>query len=445
MTATKRPFAVFLMLALGCVSFYLNADTRPVFDITANRTSFILSKKGSARINFTVRNMSGRTLLIDEVFNVVDNSSVLSSSFIMNNCLTQLANRDICSVTSLVKSKGLEATTTLDLQVCVFHGTICSGMKSKVSVAISKDDNSPHPFPSPPHPLISHVYIVNILNSQIITCEVNNVDGRFYNCHSGRGRQPFGIPLNIAFNSDKTRVYITDLLLGFVHNCMVKINGDINYGSCKQAGPGFTEPYGIALNKAGTIAYITEKIGGGPPDSFVRRCTVNPKTGAFDTCVDSGQGLIFSTPKFLAFDESEDNLYVSNTFANQVLRCPIIAGGKLGACVDAAAAAGLNMPSATKIINNTSRIYIVDEGNSRLLRCNILSTGNFDECTTIGPMVAASALSFLSAEDGHFIYFAITASDEMFRCPVNLNNGDLLRCVKLDVKGIGAVTQIVLR
>jgi DNA-binding beta-propeller fold protein YncE len=81
---------------------------------------------------------------------------------------------------------------------------------------------------------------------------------------------------------------VTNYSGGTVSVCAV--NGDGTFGSCNQAGSGFRNPVGIALNAVGTQAYVANL-----NNSTVSVCAVNATTGQFSSCSNpTGSG--FNTP-----------------------------------------------------------------------------------------------------------------------------------------------------
>ncbi len=130
----KHTLAIILTFFLIHLSF-----ASPVFRVTADQSSISLSKTGRVVINFIVQNLSGRAQTITNIFNTGYDQSLLKQTFTSNHCLTTLVNKATCSLTSEVRAKGSSGTTHFDLNVCAMSGSLCSGLKKSIDVAVGLD------------------------------------------------------------------------------------------------------------------------------------------------------------------------------------------------------------------------------------------------------------------------------------------------------------------
>lgn len=138
MSSFIKPIIVFLISIIAHLSY-----AKPVFRITADSTSIKLSKTGNTTINFTVVNASGKSLKITNTSISGFDSDILRATITHNQCKKRLANNESCTVSSKVSAKGIVAATELELDICIFNGALCSGMKTAVSIQAGTDSEPP--------------------------------------------------------------------------------------------------------------------------------------------------------------------------------------------------------------------------------------------------------------------------------------------------------------
>ncbi|MFA6302232.1 MAG: hypothetical protein WC627_03755 [Legionella sp.] len=122
----------------------------------------------------------------------------------------------------------------------------------------------------------------------VTTCQVSGTS--FTNCGHKTGDDPmnplFGEAIAVALNKTGTILYVTDNSNGFVYGCDTStINTSTNtFSSCFEASDKFTpQPWGLALNTQNSVAYLTFY------SDTVSACSILPN-GHFDTCVTTDAG-----------------------------------------------------------------------------------------------------------------------------------------------------------
>ncbi len=180
----------------------------------------------------------------------------------------------------------------------------------------------------------NRAYVANTEGNTVSVCDVLG-DGTFSTCvDSGNSGSAFAIPLFFAFNPDETIMYVTNYENNQVLVC--PINNDGTFGDCQDSGNmglPFDSPIGIAVNPSGTRAYVVN-------GSTVYVCPIilplqNTSVAyGFGMCQDVGNtGVPFSGPFGIALDRLGYNAYVTNGSNNTVTICPILDNGLFGACV----------------------------------------------------------------------------------------------------------------
>ncbi len=111
------------------------AHARSIFNITADKSSLLLSKNVSDFVQFTVTNTSGKTLTINKVLSSGNAIDAFNAKITTNTCLTTLGNNQTCTITSRLTAKSDSFTTDYDINICTFNGALCSGLKTKISVS----------------------------------------------------------------------------------------------------------------------------------------------------------------------------------------------------------------------------------------------------------------------------------------------------------------------
>ncbi len=202
-------------------------------------------------------------------------------------------------------------------------------------------------------------YVVDEAGDTVTQCIADEITGLFSACETTGTF--FVDPLGITFNDNK--VYIAESTQAEVTTCDQRSDGFLI--NCINSGPDpsvFARPTGVGVfNDADgdEHLYVSNSLNvGGPPDSTVAYCLVDPTTGLLSACADSGLGQIFASPAGLAFQAFDGTffLYITNsdtveTPNNSVSRCTLNADGTLNACVDSGAGMIFNNPVGIAFLN----------------------------------------------------------------------------------------------
>lgn len=111
--------------------------------------------------------------------------------------------------------------------------------------------------------------IVDIYDNTAVRCDINSSSGELSNCATtGSG---FADPAEIAINPAGTYAYITNTGSGGgVSVCAITaVTGDLT--ACTMSG-GVVFPIGVAINSAGTRAYLTSPSAGSILLCAIRVC-----------------------------------------------------------------------------------------------------------------------------------------------------------------------------
>lgn len=230
------------------------------------------------------------------------------------------------------------------------------------------------------------VYITgNADAGEVSVCPMNPVTGvvDVVHCENNTNlpvanSSTFGIALNPA----GTWAFLTDNSGGVtsdVYRCIVNPTTGLLAGCEVNNDFAFTSPYGITLNSTGTYAYIADRTGG---VGNVIRCSVNPATGDFTVCARQEE---FTTaqPYFLALSPNGGYLYVADEGASTVTKCTVSpTDGTLSSCDTTGQQAGWNQPSGIVISPSGNIAYVNDYASGNIYYCQVSSaTGALSGCS----------------------------------------------------------------
>jgi DNA-binding beta-propeller fold protein YncE len=140
----------------------------------------------------------------------------------------------------------------------------------------------------------------------------------------------FSEPRGIAINNAGTRAYVANYNGGGVstiNKCDIS-GGSLSCGLSHSSL--ITGPYGVALNPDGTILYVANN-----GDDSVTICHIDDSTGLFSSCEDSGLGQTFNAPLGIAINAAGTKAYIANNSGASVIACAINPNGTLSSCVTA--------------------------------------------------------------------------------------------------------------
>lgn len=182
----------------------------------------------------------------------------------------------------------------------------------------------------------NNAYVSNLASGIISLCLVNTSTGQFTGCAGAGSGFSFPVELNLSIRG--TRAYVgndassttislctVDTTTGALTGC-VNADGD---GTAVFAGPAF-----IAFNTDETRIYVSNNNSG--TGTTVTLCSVNLVTGKLTSCQDSGAGAIFASPGSVRLNAANTLLYIANQTGTSVTLCSVNATtGLLSGCANA--------------------------------------------------------------------------------------------------------------
>lgn len=190
-----------------------------------------------------------------------------------------------------------------------------------------------------------------------------------------------------------------------------------------------------------TFAYVTNSASTG--SNAVYQCLINPKTGLFKTCVPSGGGA-FTNPYGIAINKAlNGNIYAyvittpsSSTSTASVSKCLINSkNGQFSACNTLSTPTLFFSDTGAIVFNtvgNQTYVYIPnDASTTTVLYCAVNSSGDFSNCqtTTNSTFSEPYNIAFALINGQSYAYVSNADNGIVSKCVVNSVNGDLINCV----------------
>lgn len=460
-----------LFIALFLIGLHSPLYARPVFQITANRIRVSVPENGSTNINFTVRNISGRTLTIDNVLTKTYVEGALNASITQNNCFIRLSNNESCTVTT--RLSGLHDNTTIpfELITCSFNGTLCSGMKPKVSVSVGNSGPTPpqnttialtagSPFTLQRDLVgangstttftitntgannatnITANFAGTALNGEVTetanTCQNLAPAAQCTLTFQGGGNNVAETNFPIAGDNTNTvtgALRVATLMLyvanrgagaGSVSVCPVNINGTLaNCIDSNNTGQAYgNDEHDIAINQAGTFALVLEKNVAG---ANILACPINPANGEFTVGAASCQnaGGIFISANTIRLNAADNIATISEGGAGQQMtRCTINPVDFTFNVCNIDLVGTFANPWGFVFTDNEARAIISNAATGRLHNCdrNVV-TGEISGCGPAIGAFAASAFVAINPAQTRFYMTQLFAND-VVRCDLEPN------------------------
>jgi hypothetical protein len=233
------------------------------------------------------------------------------------------------------------------------------------------------------------------VSAGVSTCPITN--GQFSGgCTQYLFPGIFNEPSAIALNNAGTKAYVTNANGNTVSVCTINSPGVIV--SCIDSGVGttyFMNPVGIMVNNAGTMAYIANGGSGGSPAATVALCQISSTTGEFTSCSNQTSNSIsvtFTDLGGIALNTLGTMGYITSTTFDSstanVYGCPINPNGTFGTCFNAGNTTFNSFTAPQGIVLNSAgnTAYVADASYnsftlSAVLTCPIDPvTGIFKTC-----------------------------------------------------------------
>jgi len=195
--------------------------------------------------------------------------------------------------------------------------------------------------------------------------------------------------------------------------------------TCPSTGTGvtFTSPQWIAFTASGQQVYITDADA-----STIWLCNVNTETAQFTNCQNSTASG-FTAPAGIALNTAGTQAYVADATKNQVFLCNVnIYTGILSGCADSGAGAIFSEPGGIAITPDNATAFIANRSSTTISGCSInASTGQLSSCSTTGGFVEAFDLVIAPAgvAQGTLVYVTDNATLKIKVCTIS---GNTLNC-----------------
>jgi len=228
--------------------------------------------------------------------------------------------------------------------------------------------------------------------------------------------------LGFSSTSPGQFVFVANQGSGTLSSCQLGSEGRL-LGGCSVAAAGFTTPEALTINPHNNMLYVTDSGA-----STISRCPFDRTTGTVGACVDAG-GSGFDLPFGVAISPDGSILYASNGAvgpgAASVSACDIDpTTGNLSGCVNNRSAT-FDLPSDMTINNTGTRAYVSNFTANTISVCNIIGTtvircddssgSNFD-----GPE------GIMLSPSGAYAYITNNTSNAVTRCAVDTTGAGLL-------------------
>lgn len=223
---------------------------------------------------------------------------------------------------------------------------------------------------------------VSTFSNGVYVCNVNTNTGAFSNCvttGNGLANVLLGIALH-KFNT-MTFAYISSAGANNVTKCDVNNSTGV-LSNCAVTGPGFNQPTGITINRAGTYAYIGNGAGNG---TELTKCAIDPVTGDLNDCESAYFG-DFAGPTWVAFNPLETMAYVANNIGNTISVCSVDrTTGALFRCSNTGIFA-YDGPYSIALNSSGTFAYITESSPGDVVKCTVnTKTGALTSCALTGP------------------------------------------------------------
>lgn len=228
------------------------------------------------------------------------------------------------------------------------------------------------------NPVGTQLYVSNFNNNTVSICPINS-NGTLNPCTLVFD-PTFNGPNSIASNLDGTFAYVANYNGNTISICPINSNGIL--GSCTVSPQPFFAPNTIKLNEDDTFAYITNH-----SNDTVAVCSIN-SNGTFGTCNASNPNSTFHGPTGIAINPAGTIAYMSNTLNiggnRNISICQINPNGSLGSC-SAYISPLFNFNNFGKIAVNSEGtfVYVVNQTNNYLSLCSIVENGLIGSCSQI--------------------------------------------------------------
>ena len=215
------------------------------------------------------------------------------------------------------------------------------------------------------------------------------------------------VPMGLAYITNDFSLY------NDVTKCTIDTDGTLI--DCAYTGSGFSKPFDITINSAGTFAYVANFSG-----TTVSRCSFNA-SGELIDCIAAGT---FNSAGSVAIAPNGNYAYVPTTSANNVYKCTIEPNGTFSSC--AVTVTGFNVPQRIIINSAGTYAYISSYGDDSITKCTINAGGDLISCASTGSGFSSPEAMAINAA-GNVMYISNFNGQNISKCAIN-GVGDLSGC-----------------
>lgn len=191
------------------------------------------------------------------------------------------------------------------------------------------------------------------------------------------GTVTLGFPAGGVVNPQNTFIYFT----GNTNSANITVCtllSDGTFTTCASTGSGFNNPAAIAINPAGTTAYVFNTT-----NNQMTICTISSVNGTLSNCTASVTITTVQSPGQMIIDPAGGNIYLGGAFA-EVANCPINSDSSLGTCNTQV----VNGLRGGMSFDNNGTFYYTSNNLNNAYACPINNDGSLGTCT-----IAATGLS----------------------------------------------------
>lgn len=211
-------------------------------------------------------------------------------------------------------------------------------------------------------------------------------------------------------------------------------------GSCGDSGGGIPAAYysnGIAINSAGTTAYISGKTA-----NTLYQCTISPTNGSFTSCttttITPPSGTYNGSYGMIAVSPANDWVYIGDGNEGRILACPVVNNVIGSDCVNTGAT-DVNTTISGIILNNAgTTAYFVSYSPATVTSCSV-SGSTFSNCSsadTAGGNLLSSPGGVALNNTGTTLYVTDYGYGTVYGCDTSLSSCFLATSGIADVWGI---------
>ena len=245
-------------------------------------------------------------------------------------------------------------------------------------------------------------------------------------------------PLGMAINNAGTYAYIANWSsasgTGSISICPInQSSGQLESPCTPVTLTPSSHAVAISLNSANTLAYIADS-----GNSQIIICHITNNGSSFGTCTyQSGN---FNEPQTVQLNPTGNYIYLGNYTPGDMSICPINSDGTLGTCTRSTGDGTFNIPSGMRFRNNGTIAYISNEIPDPILLTSTISicdsnptTGALTGCKAVTDQTfyfAANGSTLIFIGDEYpFLFAPNTTTDSVSVCPIRRDNL-LAPCVK---------------